>query len=306
MVPGPGDGRAWSRPPGRAVCDRPTRHLAGAQRGQGPHRGVRLPGADRRGQGRARRGAVARRCRRAQPRRPAGRDDGDPHAGPRLDLRSERRCRGAHGRRTGRRPGPGLLRPHPPGEDRARRPPPPRRAPGGQRCRQHGGRTGGRPHPRAGRREPARARPSLSHADGAARARRRARRHQRRLQRQPGLDAVRAGDPRAHRPFRQADGRRTGGDARARRHRRGGAPAGRAAPRAARHRRGRGRRVGRPRGVRRTRRRRAGHDALRRDRHRGRGVVARECGRSRRRTRQGVAFGAARDGGRHARRRPGG
>ena len=157
-----------------------------------------------------------------------------------------------------------------------------------------------------GRREPARGRPSLSHADGAARARRRARRHQRRLQRQPGLDAVRAGDPRAHRPLRQADGRRAGGDARARRHRGGGAPAGRAAPRAARHRRGRGRRGGRPRGVRRARRRRGhGHDALRRDRHRGRGVVARECGRSRRRTRQGVAFGATRDGGRHARRRPG-
>ena len=101
------------------------------------------------------------------------------------------------------------------------------------------------------RREPARDRPALSDADGAARARRRPRGHQRRLQRQPGLDAVRAGDPRPHGPLRQADGRRAGGDARARRHRRGGAPAGRAAPRAARHRRGRGRRARRPRGVRR-------------------------------------------------------
>ena len=93
-------------------------------------------------------------------------------------------------------------------------------------------------------------------ADGAARARRRPRRHQRRLQRQPGLDAVRAGDPRPDGQLRQADGRGAGGDARAGRHRRGGAPAGRAAPRAAGHRRGRGRRGGRPRGVRRPRRRR--------------------------------------------------
>ena len=47
-------------------------------------------------------------------------------------------------------------------------------------------------------------------------------------------------------------------------------------------------------------------DALRRYRYRGRGVVARECGRSRCRTRQGVAFGTTRDGGRHARERPDG
>ena len=43
-LPGAGDGRARGRPPRRALRDRATRHLAGAQRGQGPHRRVRLAG----------------------------------------------------------------------------------------------------------------------------------------------------------------------------------------------------------------------------------------------------------------------
>ena len=64
--PRAGDGRPRCRASQRAVRDRTSRHLARAQRGQGPHRRVRLPGADRAGEGGARRGPRHRRDRGAQ------------------------------------------------------------------------------------------------------------------------------------------------------------------------------------------------------------------------------------------------
>ena len=191
------------------------------------------------------------------------------------------------------------------GTDRARRAAPARRAPGHQR-RGHGrDRAGGRPPAGRGRREPARDRPALAVADGGPRARRRAGRAQRRLQRQPRLDGVRAGDARpdggARRP---AHGRGAGRDARARRQRRA-----RSTARSARSRTGWASTRSWSSGT----GARAIHDAARRGARRATarratsrpsneagGVVARECGRPRRRPGQGVPGRAARTGRRHA------
>ena len=286
----------------RAVRDRPARHLAGAQRGQGPHRGVRLAGADRRGQGRARRGAGARRRGRAQRsttrwslRWPSRTD------GPRVDLRPRgrrRRCASASvqvddlGRAsfdlTHRRRRPSTSPCACSASTRPSTPPPPRR-----------------PHWRPASRSDA-SPTSLRAIDRLSPWRMELH------ERADGLvvinDAYNA-NPDSMRSaletlarmgsVRPADGRGAGGDARARRHCRGGAPAVGLLAEQLGHRRGRGRRAGRPRRSTTPARSQApGDDGTTRyveTVDRGWGVVARECGRSRRRPRQGVA---CRDGSR--------
>ena len=127
------------------VRDRAARHLAGAQRRQGPHRRVRLAGDHRAGQGRAGRGALGRRRRGAQRRRPAGGRDGRAHAGPGRSVRPRAGRRRRARRRRARRPRPRRPSTSPTTATTEHvAPAPARRAPGRQRG-------GGRGH-RAGRR----------------------------------------------------------------------------------------------------------------------------------------------------------
>ena len=192
-LPGAGDGARGDRPPRAAVRDRAARRLAGAQRRARPTSASSAAGSRSRRQGRARRGAPARRQRRAQPRRPARRGHGRPHA---ARVRTFGRSAGAEVRleavRSTTSAGPPSTSPG----RRARR----------SRCACSGStrRPTPPPRPRPRSRPDVRSRiaaglarsSAVAVADGAPRARRRPGRRQRRLQRQPRLDARRAGDPR--------------------------------------------------------------------------------------------------------------
>ena len=130
-------GARGRRPHRLPVPDRAAAGRRGAQRRHRPHRRVRQPRGDRRGQGRDRRGAAHRRHRGPQRRRPPRRRDGGPHRRPRAHLRRGRRRDLARVRARRARPAPpsssgtpasgtrsasGSRRP-----TRSRTPPPPRR-----------------------------------------------------------------------------------------------------------------------------------------------------------------------------------
>ena len=189
-APGAGVVRPRARAHRRAVRGRAAADRGRAQRRLRPPRRVRLPGGDREGQGRARRGAAPGRGRRAQRRRPGVARDGVPHRRPGGDVRARRgrRRRGRPRTSSSSRAAPGS--PWSPRQGRrAGGAAAGRRAPGvATRWPRPPSRWSSGPTSTASRRRWPR--PGRRRAGGwRSPTARRGHRRQRRLQRQPGVDA---------------------------------------------------------------------------------------------------------------------